>query len=546
MLLLVPAMGAQAGSDARFESEGMTSGEPAPVSRESVVPSRLRTVVANGSVGQGPAWERRSPVVPSGSIGLRLTTPDGVVSMAPSVSAIPVPASPDSILPGDCMGGPHPGTPCIENTDCDTGGTCHFFRFEVYRNEGAIGFNSPSNPRTALDDLVLGGSFPTPPARISSVEVAYVVTGTGVPAGSSLRIEVRFWDNIDPAAPVGIAVESGLIGGISFVIPGPLEPGPQAFLGTVPGAFAIAPDDPSIGYQLDFRDDASGALAYATPFFCGQGVQTGSSTDIYWRDANGNGLFDASDARQFGGPPTLANFYAHFGAQLPVAETEPNGSQGTATVTTPCLALSAAIDPVGDVDWYRFTLAAPQTLLCEIRCASPSDDSTLTLRDGAGSLVEFNDDASPSNRGSRILRALGAGTWYLEVHEKNDDAKILSYQAYVGPPPPEVVNLRFASNKHAISWDPVTGGAPYDILYGYLGTLHQSGFAASVGGCLGDDLPTTASDDTDTPAPGDGFWYLARSRDPCTGGASTYDEGGAQPFPRDQLVPPPPIDCSRP
>src|SRR5262249_31913633 len=311
-----------------------------------------------------------------------------------------------------------------------------------------VGFNSPSNPRTALDDIVLGGPYPTPPARISSVEVAYVVTGTGVPAGSSLRVEVRFWDNIDPAAPPGSSVESGLLGAISFVIPGPLDPGPAAFLGTVPGAVAIALDDPAIGYQLDFRDDASGALAYATPFFYGQGVQTGSSTDLYWRDANGNGRFDASDARQFGGLPTLANFYAHLGAQAPVAETEPNGSQGTATFTAPCVALAASIDPIGDVDWYRFTLTVPQTLLCEIRCASPSDDSTLALRDGAGGLVEFNDDAGPSDHGSRILRALGAGTYYLEVHEKNDDAKILSYQAYVGPPPPEVVNLRLAPNKH--------------------------------------------------------------------------------------------------
>ena len=341
-------------------------------------------------------------------------------------------------------------------------------------------------------------------------------------------------------------MESGFLGGMSFVIPGPLAAGPHLFVGTVPGTSAIALDDPSIGYQLDFRDDASGAFAYATPFFYGQGVQTGSSTDVYRRDADANGRFDAGDARQFGGAPTLANFYAHLGADPPVSETEPNGSQQAATITASCLWLAGAIDPPGDVDWYRFTLAETQIVLCEIRCAGATDDSTLALRDAAGSLIELNDDAGPATRGSRIQRTLAAGTYYLEVHEKNDDDSIPQYEAYVGPEPPRVTNLRMAPNKHAMSWDPVIDGAPYDVLYGSLGTLHESGFAASVGGCLGDDLISTASDDSDVPPPGDGYWYLARSRDPCAGGESTYDEGGAQDSPRDPLVPPPPIDCSRP
>ena len=513
--------------------------------RERPVPGRLRLVEANASLGPAP----RGTSVPFSAAGARtfLFAPgDGGSSGAPVAALVPLPASAESILPGDCTGGPHPGTPCTVTSDCGSGGTCRFFRTDAYRNEGVVGFNSPSNPRTALDDLVLAGAYPTPPARISSVEVAFVVIGSGVAAGSTLRIEVRFWDDIDPAAPAGTPVESGFLGGAAFTIAGPLDAGPQVVVGTLPSALAIAPDDPTVGYQLDFRDDASGALAFATPFFYGQGAQTGASSDIYWRDANANGRFDASDARQFGGVPTLANFYAHLGVETPVNESEPNGSQATATVTASCLTLAASIDPAGDVDWYRFTLFAAQTVLCEVRSASPADDSTLALRGSGGALIEFNDDAGPSNHGSRILRSLAAGTYYLEVHEKNDDEMIPLYQAYVGPAPPAVTDLRFASNKHAIAWDPITGGAPYDILYGFLGALHESGFAASVGGCLGDNLFSPSSDDTDTPAPGDGFWYLSRSRDPCAGTASTYDEGGAQVFSRDPLVPPPPIDCSRP
>src|SRR4029450_9800558 len=93
---------------------------------------------------------------------------------------------------------------------------------------------------------------------------------------------------------------------------------------------------------------------------------------------------------------------------------------------------------------------------------------------------------------------------------------------------------------------PVTGGAPYDVLYGSLGALQESGFAASVTGCYRDNIPSSPTLHFPVPPAGDGFWFLVRSRDACLGAASTYDEGGAQVFPRDLLVPPPPTDCSRP
>jgi len=219
--------------------------------KEDPVPARLSAAVGVASLGPNLPPARRSPW---GADGLRLFSPDGSPEASLPIASTS-PASPESVLPGDCLGGPSPGSPCTDSQECGAGGVCHFFRFEVYRNEGATVFTSPSNPRTALDDMILGGSVPTPPARISSFEVAYVVTGTGVPAGSALRVEVRFWDNVDPNAPSGAPVPSGLLDGIAFVIPGPLEAGLHLFLGTVSGALAIAPDDPSIGYQLDFRDN---------------------------------------------------------------------------------------------------------------------------------------------------------------------------------------------------------------------------------------------------------------------------------------------------
>src|SRR5207249_4601221 len=123
----------------------------------------------------------------------------------------------------------------------------------------------------------------------------------------------------------------------------------------------------------------------------------------------------------------------------------------------------------------------------------------------------------------------------------------------LSPPPVLVTHLRIGGpctgsgclDKHSIVWDAAPGGGPYDILFGDLQALHASGFAASVGGCLGEDLPNPVSDDSDTPALGQGFWYLSRGPGACPGQTGSYDEGGAQVLPRDPFVPQA-LDCRRP
>jgi hypothetical protein len=125
-----------------------------------------------------------------------------------------------------------------------------------------------------------------------------------------------------------------------------------------------------------------------------------------------------------------------------------------------------------------------------------------------------------------------------------DSCSPVSGCAHAQQPLSIVTNLRFAANKHAITWDPVPN-APYDIIYGDLILLHTSGVTASTGGCLGDNGAAPASDDSDSPGPGQGFWYLARSRG-CGGVTGTYNEGGNQAANRDPLIPAPPVDCTRP
>jgi hypothetical protein len=83
-----------------------------------------------------------------------------------------------------------------------------------------------------------------------------------------------------------------------------------------------------------------------------------------------------------------------------------------------------------------------------------------------------------------------------------------------------------------VSWS--EGWASCDVIRGGLALLRSGGFTAATQTCLADDDPGTSLTHNDTPAPGDGFWFLARAAN-CGGG--TWDSGGpGQVGPRDAPI----------
>lgn len=549
------------------------------------------------SIGPPPGGRPMPAGGPVCSVTADANGSDGATPQPIGSSLGPIPVTPQAALPGICVGGTAAGTNCTTNATCTGGGTCNLSaRTDVYQNlAGLFGYTGcatgPNCPQY-LDDFTLAtGGLSFPPARFTSVETGWVTragraaqpgvccptSGTGacgasctannqcagatptcttLPTGTTMRVEVRFWNLMDDTPAPPAAVNTGFLGGVSFLIPGPLSAGTgtqtsAAYLQIIPLTFAtgIAPTRTAdLGVQVDYRNNVTNAFTQGgSPLFAGAGVTIGSSANVFWDDDNADGTFATDEGFFFtAGPPTLSNAYLHLGAQNPTAESEPNNTQAAATGTARCLTLAAAISPVADVDFYTFTLGAGETIVSEVSCGAPTDDSTLTLRNSGGGQIDFNDDKSGGDFCSKLTNNLAAGTYFLEVHEKNDDATITNYNIGVGPPPAIVTNLLFNANKHAITWNPVVGGAPYDIIYGDVQTLHTSGITASTGGCLQQDIATPASDDSDSPSAGQGFWYVSRSRNNCTGGTGTYDEGGNQLAPRDPLIPAPPIDCSRP
>src|SRR4029453_8972575 len=76
------------------------------------------------------------------------------------------------------------------------------------------------------------------------------------------------------------------------------------------------------------------------------------------------------------------------------------------------------------------------------------------------------------------------------------------------------------------SWAAVSDANLYDMAKGDLLALlgAEGNYATTTTGCTADDVALTSVADAETPAPGDGLWYLVRPVSSCSG-AGSYDEG---------------------
>ncbi len=79
-----------------------------------------------------------------------------------------------------------------------------------------------------------------------------------------------------------------------------------------------------------------------------------------------------------------------------------------------------------------------------------------------------------------------------------------------------------------LTWQDQGPNLAYDLAAGLLSQLvPQSGVAGAT--CLQDDLPLPAATDTrDAPAPGDGYYYLARSQNACSTGTYGTQSSGSE------------------
>jgi hypothetical protein len=89
--------------------------------------------------------------------------------------------------------------------------------------------------------------------------------------------------------------------------------------------------------------------------------------------------------------------------------------------------------------------------------------------------------------------------------------------------PAEVAGVSFLNDKATVVWNAsADAGASYDVVRGLLAAL-----PVGPGGgdelCAANDLTTTTFTDTAPVAQGDGFWYLVRAANACSGGTYGND-----------------------
>ena len=76
-----------------------------------------------------------------------------------------------------------------------------------------------------------------------------------------------------------------------------------------------------------------------------------------------------------------------------------------------------------------------------------------------------------------------------------------------------------------LEWSALGAATGYDLVRGSLVALRSThgDFWSAATDCLENDLTGTSRDDADTPAAGDGYWYLVRAAN--SGGSATFDSG---------------------
>jgi hypothetical protein len=119
---------------------------------------------------------------------------------------------------------------------------------------------------------------------------------------------------------------------------------------------------------------------------------------------------------------------------------------------------------------------------------------------------------------------------------------LLDYDDCTNPPPrASRLDLNLAGG---LFWTPLPGALSYDVVKGDLGLLHSTrSYTASILSCLAARQAGTSLAEPDTPAIGQGWYYVVRGVG-C-GGNGTWDDGvgAGQSGPRDDSIDAAPASC---
>jgi hypothetical protein len=142
------------------------------------------------------------------------------------------------------------------------------------------------------------------------------------------------------------------------------------------------------------------------------------------RDA-GTEMIDASPVMADSTPAMVdAQITSLDGGADPRAVFEPNNDFGTAEQITPGVYGPIAIYPIGDHDFYKFTLDAPHDVTVQILFLEADGDLDLKLYDGTQTIVQPTSQGFTSNEQivhtTTMNGQIGPGKFYIEVYGYNN------------------------------------------------------------------------------------------------------------------------------
>jgi subtilisin-like proprotein convertase family protein len=197
-------------------------------------------------------------------------------------------------------------------------------------------FTNTVLPRRGVDDV----SFSPGPGAgagrlVTSMEVSFATIATVVNLTRDVEVEVELWNNFDTAnPPTQNPLLSGSAGGFRLVFQAPaagwanntIYISNPVDLTTLPGGGILTADD-AIGMEYRYyAPGGSGNTGLNTDFqlgywdFNGGLPSVGSSANFFYRDVNGNGIYESGEARQFTAP-AMGNFVVSLTADVAPAVT---------------------------------------------------------------------------------------------------------------------------------------------------------------------------------------------------------------------------------
>ncbi|XHR30791.1 MAG: hypothetical protein ACFUZC_09550 [Chthoniobacteraceae bacterium] len=185
-----------------------------------------------------------------------------------------------------------------------------------------------------------------------------------------------------------------------------------------------------------------------------------------------------------------------------VTETEPNDTLKTAQLVTPPLIVNGRIDKPGDIDQYRFSCKAGETLVADVaarRLNSPLD-SWLRLTDAEGRQLAFNDDREDLAAGLLTHQADSAfafpipadGVYSLQIGDtQHKGGPEYAYRLRIGPPRPDF----------ALRWVPsAVNGKPGSSVPVTIYAMRRDGFSGDIALSLKNTPPGFRLDGATIPA----------------------------------------------